>query len=185
MTRRAKYIVVDLERAGRPAGHLVGHLQTNKVRFCRPFALIHGVDSLRLADALESEGAKHGHVFPVLVQVNVAGEPQRHGVAPEALPDLVAGLAERAHVRLDGLMTLAPYHPDPERARPVFRALRVLAERYAAGRTSMGMSGDFEVAVEEGATWLRIGSALFTPEGAPLGTPAPEGGHLSPLEEQP
>jgi PLP dependent protein len=141
--------------------HLVGHLQTNKVRYCRPFALLHGVDSVRLVDALEAEGAKHGHVFPVLLQVNVAGEARKHGVAPAGLADLIAHVKERAHLRLEGLMTIAPYDPDPERARPVFRSLRALADRLVDGRTSMGMSGDFEVAVEEGATWIRVGSALF------------------------
>jgi PLP dependent protein len=141
--------------------HLVGHLQTNKVRYCRAFALLHGVDSARLVDALEAEGAKHDHVFPVLLQVNVAGESSKHGVAPAELADLVAHVVERPHVRLEGLMTIAPYDPDPERARPIFRALRALADRHAAGHTSMGMSGDFEVAIEEGATWVRIGSALF------------------------
>ena len=144
--------------------HLVGHLQTNKVRYCRPFALLHGVDSARLLGALAAEGAHHDHVFPVLLQVNVAGEASKHGVTPAELPDLVARVAEAPHLRLEGLMTMAPYHPDPERARPVFAALRTLAERYTGGRTSMGMSGDFEVAVEEGATWLRIGSALFADE---------------------
>ena len=145
--------------------HLVGHLQRNKVRECRSFALLHGVDSARLVEALEAEGAKHDHVFPVLLQVNVAGEASKFGVAPAELADLVARVAERPHVRLEGLMTIAPYDPDPERARPVFRALRALADRHAGGRTSMGMSGDFEVAIEEGATWIRIGSALFA-EGA-------------------
>jgi PLP dependent protein len=149
--------------------HLVGHLQTNKVRYCRPFALLHGVDSLRLVDALEAEGAKQGHVFPVLLQVNVAGEARKHGVAPDGLADLVAQVEERTHLRLEGLMTIAPYDPDPERARPVFRSLRALADRLAEGRTSMGMSGDFEVAVEEGATWVRIGSALFAAAGPPAG----------------
>ncbi len=150
--------------------HLIGHLQTNKVRFCRPFALLHGVDSLRLIDALESEGAKDGHVFPVLLQVNVAGEDQKFGVAPGEVEDLVARLLTRPHVRLEGLMTIAPFHADPERARPIFRALQALAERHAAGRTSMGMSGDFEVAIEEGATWVRIGSALFSEAEGPGAT---------------
>jgi pyridoxal phosphate enzyme (YggS family) len=146
--------------------HLVGHLQTNKVRYCRDFALLHGVDSGRLIAALEADGARHDHVFPVLLQVNVAGERAKHGVDPAGLADLVARLGDAPHVRLEGLMTMAPYDPDPERARPVFRALRALAERHADGRTSMGMSGDFEVAIEEGATWIRVGSALFAPEPA-------------------
>jgi PLP dependent protein len=148
------------------AWHLVGHLQTNKVRYCRGFALLHGVDSLRLVDALEEEGARHDHVFALLLQVNVTGEARKHGVEPDGLADLVAEVRERPHLRLEGLMTIAPYDPDPERARPVFRSLRRLADRHADGRTSMGMSGDFEVAIEEGATWVRIGSALFA-EGEP------------------
>ncbi len=141
--------------------HLIGHLQTNKVRYCRPLSLIHGVDSERLADALEAEGAKHAHVFPVLVQVNVSGEASKYGVTPAALTDLVRHVDSLAHVRLEGLMTIAPYDPDPERARPSFRTLRGLADRYAGGRTSMGMSGDLEVAIAEGATWVRVGRALF------------------------
>jgi pyridoxal phosphate enzyme (YggS family) len=145
------------------AWHLVGHLQTNKVRFCAPFALIHSLDSARLADALEAEGARRGHVFPVLLQVNVAGEAQKHGVAPSEVAELTRHLGSLAHVRLDGLMTIAPYADDPERARPVFRALRELADRHAFGRTSMGMSGDLEVAIEEGATWVRVGRAAFEP----------------------
>jgi pyridoxal phosphate enzyme (YggS family) len=146
--------------------HLVGHLQTNKVRYCRGFALLHGVDSARLIAALEADGVRHDHVFPVLLQVNVAGERAKHGVDRAGLTDLVARLDDAPHVRLEGLMTMAPYDPDPERARPVFRALRALAERHADGRTSMGMSGDFEIAIEEGATWIRVGSALFAPEPA-------------------
>ena len=152
--------------------HLVGHLQTNKVRYCRPFALLHGVDSARLVDALEAAGKDHGHVFPILLQVNVAGEDSKYGVEPVGLADLVARVRDAAHVRLEGLMTMAPYDPDPERARPVFRALRALAERHAEGRTSMGMSGDFEVAIEEGATWIRVGTALFTPGTVTGSTPA-------------
>ncbi|MDF1522345.1 MAG: YggS family pyridoxal phosphate-dependent enzyme [Trueperaceae bacterium] len=149
------------------AWHLVGHLQTNKVRYCAPFALIHSLDSERLADALEAEGAKRGHVHRVLVQVNVAGEASKQGVAPAEVPDLVRHVASLDHVRLEGLMTIAPFEPDPERARPVFRGLRDLADRYAEGRTSMGMSGDLEVAIEEGATWVRVGRALFEPAGGP------------------
>lgn len=141
--------------------HLVGHLQTNKVRYCRPFTLLHGVDSARLITALEQDGAKHGHVFPVLLQVNVSGEASKYGVAAGELEELAARLDDAPHVRLEGLMTMAPFDPDPERARPLFAALRSLSERFAGGRTSMGMSDDFEVAVEEGATWVRIGSALF------------------------
>lgn len=150
--------------------HLIGHLQTNKVRFCRGFELLHAVDSPRLVEALEAEGARDGHVFPLLLQLNLAGEPSKHGVSPAELPDLVRLVEGCAHLRLEGLMTIAPFHPDPEQARPVFRELRTLADRHAMGRTSMGMSQDFEVAVEEGARWLRVGSALFTDPVAVAGT---------------
>lgn len=150
--------------------HLIGHLQTNKVRFCRAFALLHGVDSARLIAALEADGRRHEHVFPVLLQVNVAGEDGKHGAAPAEVGDLLA-LARDGHcVRVEGLMTMAPFDPDPERARPTFRALRALAERHGIDRTSMGMSGDFEVAIEEGATWVRIGRALFADPDAGGGT---------------
>ena len=149
-----------------PEWHLIGHLQRNKVRFCRPFALIHSLDSVRLARALHEEGAKHDHVFRALVQVNVAGEASKYGVASEALAALLDEVATLEHVRVEGLMTIAPFDPDPERARPVFAALRALADRHGLGERSMGMSGDFEVAVEEGATLVRIGSALFEPPAA-------------------
>jgi PLP dependent protein len=146
--------------------HLVGHLQRNKVKYCRPFALIHSLDSVRLAEALEEEGARHGHVFRTLVQVNVAGEASKHGVPPEEAEALVALVRTLEHVRVEGLMTMAPYAEDPERARPVFGALRALRDRLGLDALSMGMSGDVEVAVEEGATLVRVGSALFDPDGA-------------------
>lgn len=149
--------------------HLIGHLQTNKVRFCRDFELLHAVDSPRLVEALEAEGAKDGHVFPILLQTNVSGEHSKHGAAIHDLPDLVRLVEGCAHLRLEGLMTIAPFHADPERSRPVFRELRALADRHAGGRTSMGMSQDFEVAVEEGASWLRVGSALFSEAAANSG----------------
>ena len=141
--------------------HLIGHLQRNKVRFCRPFALIHSLDSERLALALEAEGAKHDHVFRTLVQVNVAGEAGKYGVTPAETAALLARVRRLEHVRVEGLMTMAPYDEDPERSRPVFRGLRALATELGATELSMGMSGDFEVAVEEGATMVRVGSALF------------------------
>ena len=143
--------------------HLVGHLQRNKVRYCRPFALIHSLDSLRLAEALEAEGARHAHVFAVLIQVNVAREASKYGVAPADAADLLAATGDMPHVRVDGVMTIAPYHDDPEEARSVFREARRLRDRLGVPALSMGMSGDLEVAVEEGATLVRVGSALFEP----------------------
>ncbi len=144
-----------------PQWHLIGHLQRNKVRFCRPFALIHSLDSERLARALDEEGAKHDHVFRTLIQVNVSGEASKFGVATVDVEALIERVAALPHVEVVGLMTIAPYHDDPERARPVFAELRELAHRLDLRERSMGMSGDFEVAVEEGATLVRIGSALF------------------------
>ena len=145
--------------------HLVGHLQRNKVRQCRPFELIHSLDSERLALALEAEGAKHDHVFRTLLQVNLSGEETKHGVPAEAAAPLLARLSALEHVTVEGLMTMAPYDDDPnrarERARPVFRDARALAETLGLRELSMGMSGDFEAAVEEGATLVRIGAALF------------------------
>ena len=143
------------------AWHLIGHLQRNKVRYLDGVALIHSLDSERLADALEAEGARRDRVFPVLLQVNVAGEANKYGVAPPAAAELARHVTELAHVELRGLMTMAPYADDPEASRPVFRGLRRLGDTLGLPRLSMGMSGDFEVAVEEGATWVRIGSALF------------------------
>jgi len=141
--------------------HLIGHLQRNKVKYLAGVSLIHSLDSQRLADALEAEGARQGTTFRVLLQVNVAREPGKYGVAPEACAALASHVASLEHVALDGLMTMAPYSDDPEASRPFFRELRRLGDTLGTARLSMGMSGDFEVAVEEGAAWVRVGSALF------------------------
>ncbi len=143
------------------AWHLVGHLQRNKVKYVAAVELLHSLDSERLADALEAEGARQGTTFRTLLQVNVAREPGKHGVAPEAAAGMVRHVAGLQHVTLDGLMTMAPYSDDPEASRPIFRDLRRLGDTLGLTRLSMGMSGDFEVAVEEGATWVRVGTALF------------------------
>jgi PLP dependent protein len=143
------------------AWHMVGHLQRNKVRYCRPFELIHSLDSERLARALEAEGAKHEHRFRVLLQVDLTRQAARHGVAPADAPALLATLRRLPHVHVEGLMTMAPFDPDAERARPVFRELRALARSLDLPELSMGMSNDFEVAIEEGATLVRVGTALF------------------------
>jgi pyridoxal phosphate enzyme (YggS family) len=153
----------DALSAYAPHWHHIGHLQTNKVRYCRPFALLHGVDSLRLLEALEADGAKHAHTFRVLLQLNLSGEATKHGLPETALAETLARARDLPHVQVEGLMTMAPYDPNPERARPLFARLHALAERHTGGRASMGMSGDFEVAIEEGATWVRVGSALFAP----------------------
>ncbi|HEV3261317.1 MAG TPA: YggS family pyridoxal phosphate-dependent enzyme [Gemmataceae bacterium] len=159
--------------------HLVGHLQRNKVeRTLALVDLIHSVDSVRLLAALE--GAAHGTVkqspLPVLLEVNASREHNKHGFAPfvpEELPGLAAQVAAWRHIRVVGLMTMAAWEADPERCRPTFTALRVLRDQLRAElgpghplpHLSMGMTNDFEVAVEEGATLVRIGTALF--EGLP------------------
>lgn len=150
--------------------HLVGHLQRNKAaRAVGAFALIHSLDSLRLAERLEEIAARRGLVQEVLVEVNVAAERQKHGVAPEQAEALARAAGALPHLAVRGLMGMAPHATDPEAARPHFAALKALAARIAQNghegvtmdTLSMGMSGDFEVAVEEGATLVRVGSALF------------------------
>jgi pyridoxal phosphate enzyme (YggS family) len=155
--------------------HLIGHLQRNKVRHALGrFALIQSLDSLRLADALEQAAAEREVTQPVLVEVNVAGEAQKSGCPLADAPALVAHAAALPHLRLRGLMTMAPYTDDGAVQRAAFGGLRVLRERLAEGadgrrlaadgcleELSMGMTNDFEVAIEEGATLVRLGTALF------------------------
>ncbi len=156
--------------------HLVGHLQRNKAKLAvGRFALIHSVDSVRLADALEGAAAAKGLVQRVLMQVNVAREPQKGGVAPDEAPALAAHIAGLPHLDLAGLMAMAPLTDDAGLARATFRGLRDLREALVASRgndgagplpeLSMGMSQDFEIAVEEGATMLRLGTVLFGERG--------------------
>ena len=126
--------------------HLVGHLQRNKAKFAPRFALVHSLDSLRLAEAL--------------VEVNLGREPQKHGVLEEELPELLPRLREMPHLEVLGLMTVPPIGPEAV-VRPIFRRLSELADRYGLPERSMGMSDDYEWAVEEGATLVRVGRALF------------------------
>ncbi|MBI3974842.1 MAG: YggS family pyridoxal phosphate-dependent enzyme [Armatimonadetes bacterium] len=149
-----------------PRWHMVGHLQRNKAKAAAgAFALIHSVDSLRLADALATWG-QAGREIPILLQIDVAGEPQKHGFAPRDVAAAARRLAGMRGIRVDGVMTIAPQTDDPETVRPVFQELRrlgqaVRAEIPEARHLSMGMSDDFEVAIEEGATLIRVGRALF------------------------
>jgi PLP dependent protein len=156
--------------------HLIGHLQRNKVAQTLPLVTcIHSVDSERLLTALEEEAAKQGYVAPCLLQVNVSGEASKHGFTPDEALRLAPRLAKLERVILYGLMTMAPLEEDPERCRPVFVGLRQardrlrqsLGETHPLSDLSMGMSNDFEVAVEEGATFVRLGTVLF--EGLPGG----------------
>jgi pyridoxal phosphate enzyme (YggS family) len=156
---------------GRRVGwHLVGHLQSNKARGAvELFDLIHAVDRGKLAGALDAAAARLGKVQDVLIQVNQGGEATKFGVAPEAAPALLKEVACLPHLRVLGLMTMPPWFPDPEAARPYFRALRELRDHLRGltglplAELSMGMSGDFAVAVEEGATLVRVGTAIFGP----------------------
>lgn len=153
------------------AWHCIGHLQSNKARIAAEiFDCIETIDRLKLAKALEIRLAELGKTMPVLVQVNVGGEAQKAGVAPEEAGQLCRELQQFPHLRLQGLMTMPPFFEDPEESRVYFRRLRLLGDELAAqgllGRhgmvqLSMGMSGDFEVAIEEGATLVRVGTALF------------------------
>lgn len=145
-----------------PRWHLVGHLQTNKVRAAvGRFAILHAVDSERLLLAIERAASEAGIRQKVMIEVNVAAEPTKFGVAPRELRPLLAAAAALPAVQVSGLMTVAPPVPEPERARPVFRELRELARANGLPCLSMGMTGDFEVAIEEGATHVRVGRAIF------------------------
>ena len=154
-----------------PVWHCIGHLQSNKARIAAEiFACIETIDRLKLARALEMRLAELGKTMPVLVQVNVGGEAQKAGVAPAEAGKLCRELRQFPHLILQGLMTMPPLVENPEESRACFRRLRLLGEELAAqgllGRhgvveLSMGMSGDFEVAIEEGATLVRVGTALF------------------------
>ena len=161
-----KYDQVD-----RPAKwHLVGHLQRNKVRQALPiFDLIHSVDSLRLLAEIDQRSVQLDCQTEVLVQVNTSGEPSKYGLAPDAVSDFIANALDYAHVRIKGLMTIGAFLPDPEAVRPSFVLLRTLQEKIGEQRLegvemeylSMGMTNDFEVAIEEGANLVRIGTAIF------------------------
>lgn len=142
--------------------HLIGHLQTNKARFARPFALLHSLDSLRLAEALARQAQRWGEAPPALVEVNVLGETTKHGVSPAEAPGLVRAARELG-LSVRGLMAMAPFG-DPARARRTFRELRLLRDTLGLEELSMGMSDDFEAAVEEGSTLVRVGRALFEDE---------------------
>lgn len=146
--------------------HLIGTLQRNKAKHAvNRFALIHSVDSLALAQDLDRRAAP-GTVQPVLVQVNCSGEPQKGGVEPAELPALLEGMAALPHLALRGLMTMAELTADESVQRAAFRQLRTLRDEagvrgLALPELSMGMSGDYQVAVEEGATLVRLGTLLF------------------------
>jgi pyridoxal phosphate enzyme (YggS family) len=138
--------------------HLIGHLQSNKSkRASELFDVIQTVDSAKLARRLE-EGAKP---LDIMLEVKLSPEQAKSGASPEELPALIEAVRSCAHLRLTGLMTMPPWSDDPEPSRPYFRRLRELAAQHGLPCVSMGMSHDFEVAIEEGATHIRVGTALF------------------------
>ena len=155
--------------------HLIGHLQTNKVKKAvEIFDLIHSVDSLRLAEEISKEAAKIGKVQDILIQVNTSGEETKFGITPEELKSLIVNIVRLNNINILGLMTIAPLVDDVEKARPCFKRLRELLKgdcfarhrnsgglAMTATQLSMGMSQDYQVAIEEGATIVRIGSAIF------------------------
>lgn len=153
---------------GRLKWHMVGHLQTNKVRDALTlFDMIHSVDSLHLATEINKAAERLSRFVPILLEVNIAGESTKYGYNPDKLLAELPMLNALPRLEIRGLMTMAPWTPDPERVRPVFRRLRELKLKCEdilgapMEHLSMGMSGDFEVAIEEGATMVRIGTALF------------------------
>ena len=156
--------VRDLAARNLPARwHFLGHLQTNKVReVVRHFTVLHSLDSERLLGAIEREVASQGlEPLDAFIEVNMAGEASKGGLRPSDVSALVASARGSKHVNLRGLMTIAPRVADPEDVRTVFRELRELAHSMDLHQLSMGMTEDFEVAIEEGATHVRIGRALF------------------------
>ncbi len=156
--------------------HLIGHLQSNKsARAAEIFDGVDSVDSLRVAERLNEAAGKLGKRMPVLIEIKLSEEPTKAGLAPEGpeLRGLLEKLPELPHLAMRGLMTIAPLDDDPETARGCFRRLRALREELAGQfpkvgfeELSMGMSGDFEMAIEEGSTLVRIGTALFGERGA-------------------
>ncbi|GAX90992.1 YggS family pyridoxal phosphate-dependent enzyme [Effusibacillus lacus] len=149
--------------------HFIGSLQTNKVKDVLPhFHLIHSLDRLSLAKEMQKQAEKLDCTASCLIQVNISGEQTKSGLAPDEVPSFLKEIAGMDRVQVQGLMTMAPITDDPEEARPVFRGLRELRDQLRPeypdiSHLSMGMSGDFEVAVEEGATLVRLGSVLVKP----------------------
>ena len=150
--------------------HMIGHLQKNKVKFLMDRAvMIHSVDNEALAKTISKEAVKVGRVMPVLIEVNVAGEETKFGVSPEETEALIRAIAPLPGISIRGLMTIAPYTEDAESNRPYFKRLRELSvdiknksiDNVTMDELSMGMTGDYEVAIEEGATMIRVGTGIF------------------------
>lgn len=150
--------------------HMIGHLQRNKVKYIiDKVCMIHSVDSVRLAEAIDEEAGKHGITVPVLVEVNIAGEETKFGIRPEETESFIREISTLPHIHVEGLMTIAPYTENPEENRLHFRNLKKLCvdirqkniDNVDMCNLSMGMTGDYEVAIEEGATLVRVGTGIF------------------------
>ena len=155
--------------------HMIGHLQRNKVRLAvELFDVIESLDNLALARELDKEGRRRGQIIRAFVEINFGGEESKSGIAKNHVASLLESVAKLANLRIEGLMTVPPFRQDPEQVRPYFRELRELKEKLSEPgfpnvdlkELSMGMTHDYPVAVEEGATIVRIGTALFGPRGA-------------------
>jgi hypothetical protein len=141
--------------------HFIGHLQSNKARLaCQLFDVIQTVDSAKLLGRLDAK-------LEVMLEVKLSGEESKNGALPEEVPALLEAAAQYPHLTVSGLMTMPPWNIDPEHSRPYFRQLAALARDVGLKKLSMGMSGDLEVAIEEGATIVRVGTALFGPRAKP------------------
>jgi PLP dependent protein len=156
--------------SGRLRWQMIGHLQSNKVRDAvELFEMIQSVDSLSIAEEINKRADQSAKTMPILLEVNLAGEASKFGYAPERLLADLATINALPRVEIHGLMTVPPYTADPQRLRPIFGQMRELKQRCEAAlgaplpHLSMGMSGDFEIAIEEGATIVRVGTALFGP----------------------
>lgn len=150
--------------------HMIGHLQRNKVKYIADkVTMIHSLDSMRLAETIEQEAAKHNRMIPVLIEVNVAMEESKFGISVEEVLPFVQELAKFSHLQVMGLMTIAPYVENPEENRMIFRKLKKLSvdirekniNNINMSVLSMGMTGDYQVAIEEGATMVRVGTGIF------------------------
>ncbi len=157
-----------IEEIGHPvAWHFIGHLQTNKAKYAvRLFDMIHSIDSLPLAEELDRRAEKVGQAAKVMIEVNISGEATKFGTDEEKIFGIARGILNLNHLSLEGLMTMPPYFDSPEMSRPYYIKLRELKEKMIREgirlkELSMGMSNDFEIAIEEGATYVRVGTAIF------------------------
>jgi pyridoxal phosphate enzyme (YggS family) len=158
----------QLNEASDARFHLIGHLQSNKARVASElFDCIQTVDSAKLVERLESDAAALGKRLEVMFEVKLSDEESKSGASADDLRALLDASAKCGHLAVTGLMTMPPWSEDPEHSRPYFRELAALARRYGLSNLSMGMSGDLEVAIEEGSTLIRVGTALFGPRPKP------------------